>query len=351
MARSPRITTSDIAEALNLSRTTVSLALAGRGRRYRIPDRTVGRVLEAAREMDYRPSLVAQQLAGKRSRAAGVLVNPEGIADVRLIRAMEMLAAEHGVRFIVGYAVGTYEKVREYLDDFEARGVDTVVSIVHNHPHFGDMVLAELKRFEHVVFYEKPGESFGPGALYVQPDYFELGRLGVQHLIDRGRQRIGLVFSNLALPCAVQRRQAYEATLVDAGRTLDPALIWVLDEQTSEHWTAPFTPELALRALDALVVERKVDGIVAANDSYAARLLSVLRERGRRVPEDVAVVGCDNLELGTLVTPPLTTAGFDVEELAERMIEVMFAGLEGRDVEQGQRAVVVKPELVVRDSS
>ncbi|MBN1490875.1 MAG: LacI family DNA-binding transcriptional regulator [Phycisphaerae bacterium] len=350
MPRARRVTAAQIAKRLNLSRTTVSLALTGQGQRHRIPDRTIERVLEAAREMDYHPSLVAQQLAGKRSNVVGVLIKTEAIADVRLIQAMEMLAAERGVRFIVGHAVGTHEKVREYLDDFQARGVDAVISIFHNHPAYCETVLAELKRFRHVVFYEKPGEAFGPEAFYVQPDYFEMGRLGVQHLIDRGRERIGLVFSNLVFPYAIQRRQAYEATLAKAGRSVDEGLIWALDERTSEHWTAPFTPELALQAVDALVVERKADGLVAVNDLYAARLLGALRQRGRRAPEDVAVVGCDNLELGTLVTPSLTTLGFDIDELAERMIERLFAGLEGDLADGITRAVVVQPELLIRES-
>ncbi len=223
-----------------------------------------------------------------------------------------MLAAEHGVRFIVGHAVGTHEKVKEYLDDFQARGVDAVISIFHNHPDYSETVLIELKQFEHVVFFEKPGEAFGPDPFYVQPDYFEAGRLGVQHLIDRGRRRIGFVFSSWCSrmpfsgnrPTSPQSRgRAGQSTGSSSGSSMSRRL-----SIGARHHAGT-----GMRAVDVLL-EREVDGIVAVNDLYAARRLAPSVNAGAASPGR-----CPGRmrqpRVGHAGDATLTTLGFDIDNL------------------------------------
>jgi DNA-binding LacI/PurR family transcriptional regulator len=125
----------------------------------------------------------------------------------------------------------------------------------------------------------------------------------------------------------------------------------VLNRETSFHWSSSITRELALRAVDELVVKRNLDGIVAVNDLYAARLIGALRQRGLRVPDDVAVVGCDNMELGTLVDPALTTMWCDTDTQARAVIDMLFAQLDEGRVPEDRRVVSVAPELIIRGSS
>ena len=223
---------------------------------------------------------------------------------------MELLAAERGIRFILGQAVGTPHRVREYLDDFRDRGVDAIISIFHNHPDFRDTVLPELARFPNVIYYEKPDhadEATVAETWYVEPDYYRVGELGVQYLLNRGRERIALVLNNRAFSYARHRYRAYVETLRAAGHDERQQRVWIMDEQPGVRWTDPFTEALALAAVDELVVRKGADGLVAVNDLYAARLMRALHRRGRRVPDDVAVIGCDNLEFAPLLEPPLTT--------------------------------------------
>lgn len=350
---SHRPTAAQIAKQLRLSRTTVSLVLNGRSEAYRIPAKTRERVLQAAQRLDYHPSIIARQLAGKRSNAFGVLINTAAVADTRLIQMMEVLAAERGVRFIVGHALCTRERVREYLQDFRSRGVDGIISIFHNHPDYREIVLPELSRLKNVLFYERPERTNGTDdpPCCVEPDFYEVGRLSVQHLIERGRKRIGAVFNNLAHSYAVHRDRAHREVLAAAGRPMDERLVWVMDRQQAVEWTDAFTPELALRAVDELVIEKGADGVLAVNDLYAARVVAALRQRGRRVPEDVGVVGCDDVEIGTLVDPPLTTVNLQIEELARAMVAMMFEMLDTGSVPPDRRSVVIRPKLVVRQST
>lgn len=348
MSRAPKmkVTAEQIAEKLELSRTTVSLVLSGRAKAYRIADKTRTRVLAAAHAMRDQPNAAARQLTGKRSNAVGVLVTSELMIDLRLIEAMELLAAERGIRFMVGHGVGSSDHVISYLDDFRSRGVDGLFSFFHHHPEHRERLIPELLRFNNVVFYEGPADGSAASACSAGPDFFEVGRLGVQHLLDRGRQRIGLVLRESEFPYAIARQQAYHQVL---GRR--EKLVWVMTERTGRHWMAPFNPDIAMNAVDELVVAGKADGIVAVNDYYAACLVRALRKRGFRVPDDVAVVGCDNLEIGAVLEPSLTTVDLRLNDVAKELMHLMFQRLDGQPIPADRRQVLVRPELFVREST
>jgi DNA-binding LacI/PurR family transcriptional regulator len=352
--RNKRVTVADVAHRVGVSTTTVSMVLNRRAEEYGIAAATVKRVQREAKRMNFHPSAAARQLVGKRSDAVGVLINTEAIADPRLIQRMEILAAERGLRFIVGHAVGTSEKVKSYLDDFRARGVDGIISIFHGHPDYAGIVLPELARFDNVVYFEKPERSSGHAAgdaCYVQPDYYSIGRLGVQHLLERGRRRIAVVMSDLIFPYARSRFRGCKDALDAAGRKIKKDRAWVTDRRPGMHWSSPFSEELAAQAVEAVVVGGKADAILAVNDLYAARLIGALQRSGRRVPDDVAVVGCDNLDIGTVVAPRATTFEMHVDRAAAAMVGLLFELLDRGAVAKERRAVIVEPTLIVRESS
>lgn len=118
--------------------------------------------------------------------------------------------------------------------------MDGVISIFHNHPDYKEAVLGELARFERVVYYEKPGSddnAMPVGACCVTPDYYAVGRLGVEHLIDRQRRRIALVLNDLVFPYAQARHRAYKDALKAAGREVDERLIGLGIVAMSLFWT------------------------------------------------------------------------------------------------------------------
>jgi DNA-binding LacI/PurR family transcriptional regulator len=244
-----RVTIEQLASQLKLSPATVSFVLNGKDREHRIAQATATRVREEAARLDYHPSAIARQLVGMKSNAVGVLINTQAIADPRLIQNMEMIAAERGVRFIVGHAVVTRQQVKAYLSDFRDRGVDGIISVFHSHPDYAETVLPELARFDNVVYFERPEDGLAttPAATcYVQPNYYEVGRLGVQHLLDRGRRRIATVFNDMAFPYSRARRRAYEDTLKAAGLPVDDRSIRLMDGQPGRHWSDRFDDRLAL---------------------------------------------------------------------------------------------------------
>ena len=229
-----------MAERLSLSPATVSLVISGRASQYGISESTVARVKAEAERVHYQPNAAARQLSGKRSNMVGVLISTDAMADPRLIQQMEILAAERGIRFLVGHVLGGPDRIKDYLDDFRSRGVDALISIFHNHPDYADVLFKELPRFERVVYYEKPGGRLqadvdGVEPCYVQPDYYEAGRLAVQHLVDRGRKRIGLALDNMLFPYGEAWRSAHQNVLKAAGLPVEDRLFWVMDRRPPDR--------------------------------------------------------------------------------------------------------------------
>ena len=116
-------------------------------------------------------------------------------------------------------------------------------------------------------------------------------------------------------------------------------------------WTDPFTLETALRVVDELVIEQGADGIVLVNDIYAAWVVVALRRRAVRVPDDVAVVSCNNLDIGPLIDPPLTAIDLRVDEAARAIMRMLFDLLDDDSMPNDRRAVVIQPQLIERESS
>jgi DNA-binding LacI/PurR family transcriptional regulator len=345
------MTASELAQHLELSRTTVSLVLNGRAPQCGIPPATAQRVLDAAKKWKYQPNPIARQLAGKRSNAIGILINAGCPTDPRLLRQMEVLAARRHVRFLIGHAAADKQQIQVYLEDFRARGVDAVLTLQHDHPSCRDFIYDELTQLERVLYFYKPNASV-PDPWYVEPDFFEVGRVATQHLIDRGRRRIGIVgFSETIFPSMRPRRLGYEQALREGGFAPDVEMEWLLSDFQSPRWTEPLPEAEASAIVEKLVVHQKADAIVATTDLDAIRIIDCLKKRGYRVPDDVAIVGTDNLGFATLLEPHITNVDLKTKDLAEAVVSLLFEMLDADPADQVGRAIVVQPELIIRESS
>jgi DNA-binding LacI/PurR family transcriptional regulator len=357
------MTAAKLAKALNLSRTTVSLVLNGRAERYGLSRQTVEKVLSGAKRLNYQPDPVARQLAGMSSNVVGILVSSVCVVDPRLIERMEILAAERQLRFIVGHAIGDAAKVKEYLQDFRARRVDALVSFHHNHPSYEGAVVDELRQMERVLYYEKPAARM-QDPWYVEVDYDEMGRAAASRFVKSGRCRAGLVgLSETIYPVLRRRRLGFQRALREAGLPHGRELVWRVDERQSLRWNEPPTQAEAEAVVEELVIRQRCDAIFAVNDLYAARLVAALRRAGRTVPGDVAVIGADNMDISTLIDPPITTIDVQIDDLARATVGLLFEmlgrgtagdGADGPETARSTAAphgITVKPKLVVRESA
>ena len=183
------------------------------------------------------------------------------------------------------------------------------------------------------------GAGARPTVGYVDADNLGGAEAAVAHLVARGRRTIGTVAGPADMVPGADRRTGWEKALREAGRPAGAALVAEGD----------FTHAGGRAATEALLGRRpNIDGLFAASDLMALGALDALRAAGRRVPDDVAVVGFDDSELARTTEPPLTTVRQPIEQLGTEMARLLVAQLDDGAPPTG---VVLRTELVVRNSS
>lgn len=163
----------------------------------------------------------------------------------------------------------------------------------------------------------------------------------VQHLIDQGKHTIAFINGSAGTVPAEARQKGFERALFENHRVLNPDL----------NVSADFTVAGGYAAAEGLLKRNPdIDALFCANDLMALGALRCLRELARRVPEDVALVGMDDIDLGRVTTPTLTTVTLMASERGRSAAELLFDRIEG-EADGETRAVKVMPRLIVRESS
>ncbi|WP_333497632.1 LacI family DNA-binding transcriptional regulator [Kluyvera sp. CHPC 1.2972] len=181
-------------------------------------------------------------------------------------------------------------------------------------------------------------DLWSPGLPCVNPDNLQGGYLATQHLLEQGRTRIAFLASTLGHYSIRQREKGYRQALYDAKLLMPPEYEAIALPQLD-------TEQSLLRAINELFdLAEPPDALFAYNDATALLVLQVCAERGLRVPEDVAVVGFDDIEPAAWSQPPLTTLAVDKQQLAQEALDILLS-------EQMEANLMLPVELVVRRSS
>ncbi len=330
MRRKPTI--NDVAEIAGVSFGTVSRVLNN------APDvsaATRERVLQAIKDIGYRRNRAATALVTNRSTSIGLLSDGSPrFGPVGTLMALETVARKKGYATTVISVDKPYdESVQAALDTLDDTGVGGIIVVAP----LVDMASAVWNASCRV-----PVEMIAAGAsstpnVFTYSENQELGaRLATQHLIDLGHTDIAHLAGSMDWFDGRVRKRGWEAALGDAG--LPPGLCLEGD------WSPRWAYETGLR----LVREGKVpQAVFAASDHTALGLIRALTENGIRVPEDVSVVGFDDIEGSDYFLPPLTTVRQDFTALAHMSMEVLLGAMEGREVDR----TPIAPTLIVRESS
>lgn len=257
---------------------TASQVMNGTGR---VAEKTRKRVLEAARQLDYRPNALARSVASGRSRTIGVLAeNAAGAFCMPVLIGINRELSAHDFASILfdarHDAALRHEHVRHMLD----RHVDGIIVIGEG----ADIPIATLGVDFAGPVIQAYGPHSAPEAVSIHPDEFEGGSLAARRLIEMGRTHISHVTAAAELASTREREHGFLHALAAAG--LEPAT--VLHGTFTRGWGFDAATEL-------LSIAPQTDAIFAGNDAIAIGLAAGLESRGRRVPEDVAIVGYDNL--------------------------------------------------------
>jgi DNA-binding LacI/PurR family transcriptional regulator len=296
------------------------------------PD-TRAKVLAAIEQLGYRRNMAARMLATNRSRRIGMVS-----AHLVLYGPSMISAAVQDVGHAAGYDVSlvglgefTARCLREAVDRLLDQAVEALVIAVAQ----GDALAAARELDLGIPVVITQGVSAGqPMAAGI--DQHAGAVLATEHLLDLGHRKVAHVAGPADWVEAVQRRDGWRDA--HAGRGLLPG------PELAGDWSAQSGYEAGLLIAD----DPDITAVFAANDAMALGLLKALHERGRRVPEEVSVVGFDDVPEAAFYWPGLTTVRQDFTELGTRAVELALRALEG---EADASLDLVRPELVVRDST
>ncbi|WP_141208803.1 LacI family DNA-binding transcriptional regulator [Streptomyces griseorubiginosus] len=298
-------------------------------------------VQRAVEELGYVPNLAARSLAGQRADAVAlVLTEPDWRQFAEpffseIVRSLGDALADTGMQLMLTLIRSETERQR-FLEYARGGRVDGVLLMsVHADDRLPDM-LAEA-RLPTVLLGRRSGDEY---VSHVDADNVGGARDAVSHLLKRGRTAIATITGPLDMYVAQCRLRGYQDALAQAGL------------KTSRSWVAEsdFSEDSGRRAMAELLERHpEIDAVLAASDTTAAGALRALRAAGRRVPEDVAVIGFDDFPLAQRTEPRLTTVRQPLEEMGRAMVRLLMEEME--DQPEAWRHVILRTKLVVRESS
>ncbi|MEV4146816.1 LacI family DNA-binding transcriptional regulator [Amycolatopsis sp. NPDC049691] len=332
MQPSSRVTIRDVAARAGVSVATVSKVI---NERYGVSAATLAKVRAVIEELGYEASLVAQSLRNHRTNVIGILVADLEPFSTELLKGAADAIRGSGFELVVYSAGGRtgdpsgWEK--RYLSRLSGTLVDGAVLVT-------PAVSLEAVPGTPVVAVDP---HTGPSHLpTIDSDNLRGAQLATEHLLDLGHRRIGFLAGRPDLESASLRKAGYLRALEAAGVPADESLIRI----------GAYDPEVSAASAHALLTgPDRPTAVFAANDISAIATVGAARELGLSVPDDLSVVGFDNVPESALCSPPLTTVDQPIREMGHRAISMLIALINGDEVERTH--VTLDTGLVVRSST
>ncbi len=333
-----RATQADVARRAGVSQAMVSYVV-NKNTTISIPDETRQRILDAMDELDYIPNVTARRLRGSKTLTiAGIIPDITNPFYPSFARGIQDIADEHDYDLIMYNTDSSEEKERNYVQSLLQGRVDGLVGVFFHLSARNLFPLIEQNLF--VVRLEAAYKNPGPlplDNLYV--DNIAAATTAVNYLINKGHKDIGMLTSNYGP--ARCRESGYREALKQCGIPIDEAKI------RSGSYNE-IGGHQAMREL--LEQEASLSAIFAANDLMAMGAMGAIREAGLTIPDDIAVVGFDDITSAKLVFPRLTTIAQPQRQMGQRAAEMLFERLNGMAPNMG-RSEEVPYKLVVRESA
>ncbi|GAA1695789.1 LacI family DNA-binding transcriptional regulator [Fodinicola feengrottensis] len=335
MAGAGQPTIDEVARLAGVSRGTASRVINGGAH---VSPAAHEKVLKAIEELQYVPSRAARSLVTQRNDAVALAIsdaNPRLFTEhpffSEVIVGIDTVLAESDLELmlVLGASVRERNRLRRQLSSRRVDGI-MLLSLHGEDPLYELAEQADVP----VVYGGKPLGVEPPH--YVDADNRGGARQAVEHLVTTGRQRIATVTGPMDMDVGVARYHGFRDALGSAGLPAHRVA------------NADFTAASAVRAMaDLLDRFPDLDAVFVAADSMAAAALGVLHERGRRIPQDVAVVGFDDRATALTTHPPLTTVHQPVQALGAEMAKMLLSLMAGRPA----TSLILPTRLVIRQST
>jgi LacI family transcriptional regulator len=329
----PRITVRQVAALAHVSTATVSRALAGDGG---VSQQLRRRVLEAAARLNYRPNRAARNLRIQRSFTIGVVIpDIQNFFFTGIVRGIEDVLQTGGYTYLLGNSDGQPDRERLYIETLRDEGAAGLIIV----PSERDAIPYRQLQKQGVplVLLDRGVPSLAVDQVAVTNE--EGVRIAVDHLIAKGHRRIGFVGGPPDIDVARMRLAGYRAALDAAGVTFDVEYVRTGQFQQIGGYAA---------TLDLLSLPLPPTALFLANNLMTLGAFQALHERGLRIPDDVAVIGFDDMPWSTSLQPPLTAVAQPTFELGATAAQLLLARL--HDPTRPFRRVVLDTPLIIRGS-
>ncbi len=320
----------DVAKLAGVTPTTVSRVINNRGY---ISEKTRNKVYGAMDELGYQPNEIARSLTKQKSNTIGVIVpHISHPYFAKLISNLENEASKKDYKIILCNSKEKAEKEKQYLDMCKSNRVAGIVlcsgNVESNKINTGDIP---------VVLLEK---NFEEGKLGIQCDNYQGGKLATEHLIECGCKKV-LHFSGVIdeeMP-ADNREKAFIDTCIKNSVKYYIKKFDINTYNQMDYYEA---------IKDTITEIKEIDGIFASSDLIAAQVIQVCNELNIRIPQDIKLVGFDDVEISKLTTPTITTIHQPIKEMSKLAVELIDTKYTNVEID---KQIIVPVELVVRNST
>ena len=327
------VTLKSVAAHVGLSPGTVSAVLNDAPSAKHIPKATRERIVAAARKLDYRPNFFAQTLRKQRTFTLGVIAHEIGDGySSSIIAGIEDSARNRGYFFVTGVHHHDPELFEKYSRLLLQRGAEGIIIVDFNLAHSLQVPAVAIA-----------GHRENEGVTNIVLDHRHAAELALKHLMELGHKKIAILRGHPESADSQHRWTAVQEVAQDLGLELDPGLIvQILSEESTPSLGYPYGKEL---------IERKhpFTALLAYNDISAIGAMRAFHEAAFQVPQDISVVGFDDIPAAAFHYPSLTTVRQPLHRMGQLAVEMLVERLEGG--KEMDREIAVQPEIVVREST
>ncbi|MFC5451816.1 LacI family DNA-binding transcriptional regulator [Paenibacillus aestuarii] len=327
----------DVAREAGVSIAAVSQVINGKGK---ISEERRNEIFSVMERLNYRPSLIAAALTGKRTYTLGLLVpdisNP---FFAEIAHAVEDQAHQRGYSLAICSTHNDDERIERYLSLLQQKSVDGLIigTGMDNVELLGPLIEKSVP----IVSIAR--ETLSSHVVPVLVGDFAGGCMAAQHLLQLGHTRLAVIAENLKVSSSRERIRGFRQTLEAAGLALPET--WVLAGGND------LLQEGKRNAMMLLQQTVRPTALFCCNDLLAIGALQAAKELGFRVPEDLSIVGFDNTILASVTDPPLTTVAQPIAEMGKLAVNLLIEELTKVGTTSNVQRTVIEPELVVRKST
>lgn len=327
-------TIKDVAKMAGVSTTTVSHVI---NKTRFVAKETEQQVLQAIKNLNYSPSAVARSLKVNTTKSIGMIVTTcETPYFAEIIHSVEELCYRQGYSLFLCNTQNNPEKIKNHLDMLAKKRVDGLLVMCAEYTQNSLNLLAAFEDLPMVVMDWGP---FNENTDLIQDNSFSGGYIATKYLIDNGHKDIAIISGELTKTTAITRYQGFEKAMQEANLAINPN--WIME--------GFFEPEDGYECMNKILVQDKLPtAVFCCNDIMALGAISAIGEKGLKVPDDISVIGYDNIHASRFFSPPLTTIHQSKSRLGVQAINLLFKRISEKGKEH--EIIEIYPELVIRKS-